>query len=233
MGLELLSAKRTVIMMVFAGLQLLEGILYIVGLTGWSKKEDDVMNCYWAYSTSAADNDEVVLYGLRNLITADLSNDDSSFDQDYDDCADDFDYCKNCEEAGKTALGMSLLGFFFCGGVLIFCGVRAMQKMDSKNLKVAAIVITSFQLLWNIVAVGNFKNNCVDMLPLSTGSTQEIRMGPGYNCIAANAVFSALTLVIHILMPASSVSDDDLSEPLQDDNGGGSSTEKSPQENQV
>ena len=212
MGLEVIAAKRSIVMGVIIVLQLLEGILYIVGLTGWSKKHDDVLATNWAYSVSASDNENLVIYGLRNFMTADLDNDDTSNEVDYEDCADDADYCKNCEDAGKAAIGLTLMGFFFLGGVLIVSGVRFMPKLDSKNIKIASIILILFQLLWSVSAIANWKNSCMENLPVVIGTTQEIKTGPGYNCIATCVAFTSLTLVVHLLMPGSV--NDELNQPL-------------------
>jgi hypothetical protein len=231
MGFEALAGKRKIIMGALVLLQMLAGILYIVGMVGWSKDDKNVMATYWAASISASDNDAVTLFALRNGVVADLSNDDTSADFDYDDCAGNPDWCDNCKEAGEAALATSLLGFFFCGGTLIVSAIRAMEKMDSKNIKIASAVIIVFQLLWSVIAVGTFKNQCIDMLPVAGGTIQELHTGPGYNCIATTCFIAGVTLLLHLLMPSvAGGNEDKLEEPLDT---GASSSSSGKQENQV
>lgn len=225
--------------------QCLTLVLYIVGMSAWSKDEDTVSDTYWTFSESANSNELITMYGLRSIVSGNTNNDDTSGHTTYDDC-DDLDYCVNCRSAGKTALAMCLISFFTVMPLVITTGLRIMKKMDNKIVKLSSIVLTSTVLFWTIVGVWNWNGTCVAYLPIQYGTTG-YKHGPGYNCVACNIFWMLLSLYIHVSTTADVSSDGSTSERLTEQEesadtegqfleGGGSyvpATDSSEKQNQV
>lgn len=228
---EYIDTKRPIVLGLVVFILILGELLYICGMAAWDTDVDTVMDVFWASDCSAIDTDSCVVYGLRSYAVVNFNNDDSVFDNKYNSCESTSDSCKTCESAGATAMAMSIMAFFFSIVVIILTGVRMMKLLDKPLLKKVAIGFTAITLLWTIVAVGTFNNQCIATLPIVEGSTG-YNFGPGYNCVATNIAWLIIALIVHILLPAgmfdTSATGNNLNEPLTD--SGEKTSEESPKE---
>eukprot|EP00602_Paraphysomonas_sp_CaronLab_P000673 CAMPEP_0185024166 /NCGR_PEP_ID=MMETSP1103-20130426/7135_1 /TAXON_ID=36769 /ORGANISM="Paraphysomonas bandaiensis, Strain Caron Lab Isolate" /LENGTH=232 /DNA_ID=CAMNT_0027557059 /DNA_START=19 /DNA_END=717 /DNA_ORIENTATION=+ len=211
---QFFESKRMACMGTVVFLTGLSMVFYIVGLSAWSNNSDTVLNTHWAYSLSGRDNDHITVIGLRSVFSFDLDNDDYQR-TDLSDCDSDDDSCKNCMNAGETALGMCILAFFCCMLAAVFSIVRLFKFIDSALWRKVSISVFSLTLFWTIIAVSVFTNQCVNNLGVIVGYTIT-RYGPGYNCVTFNICWLLIGLVVHILTPAGGPKekDDTLNDPL-------------------
>ena len=182
-------------------------------MSAWSTDETTVTNTYWTYIEDSTNNDIVTYYGLRSAVSEHAGSVPTTHYK-FDDC-DNVDYCEQCQSAGQTALGMCLLAFFCLCPLVVTTGLRIMKPLDSKWLKLASIVLTSFVLFWSIIAVWNWQSGCVSRAPIDSG-TSGYKNGPGYNCVVCNLFWMLLTLYVHVSTSSTIIGDGSANEPLND-----------------
>jgi hypothetical protein len=117
----------------------------------------------------------------------------------YKDCTT-FQFCKDCQDPGQTALGCTVV-VWIASIVFIILSVLRMRG-DGTFLKVMGVLTGSFMILFMIVAMGNWNQECMTKIHNELGvSKDDVDIGPGLGSEIAAFFFTLSCLIIHLTTP--------------------------------
>ena len=194
LGCSFMSNNRSAVYGFVVALMTLSFILLTVAMAGGSTSSGNIENCAWAtVSSGGADYyfGTVAGYLDSNLLQV---------TEKYKDCTE-FQFCKDCQDPGQTALGCTVV-VWIASIVFIILSVLRMRG-DGTFLKVMAVLTGSFMILFMIVAMGNWNQECMTKIhnDLDGVSKDDVDIGPGLGSEIAAFFFTLSCLIIHLTTP--------------------------------
>ena len=158
LGCSFMSNNRSAVYGFVVALMTLSFILLTVAMAGGSTSGNNIDNCSWATLSTGDGTD----YSFGTVAFYSVDDDGSKTTTKYKDCSDgedSFQVCKDCQDPGQTALGCTVV-VWIASIVFIILSVLRMRG-DGTFLKVMGVLTGSFMILFMIVAMGNWNQECM------------------------------------------------------------------------
>ena len=195
LGCSFMSNNRSAVYGFVVALMTLSFILLTVAMAGGSTSSGNIENCSWAtVSSGGTDYYFGTVAGYYDSNTFQVT-------EKYKDCTQTNQVCKDCQDPGQTALGCTVV-VWIASIVFIILSVLRMRG-DGTFLKVMAVLTGSFMILFMIVAMGNWNQECMTKIHngLDGVSKDDVDIGPGLGSEIAAFFFTLSCLIIHLTTP--------------------------------
>jgi len=212
LGCSFMSNNRSAVYGFVVALMILSFILLTVAMAGGSTSSNNIENCSWAtVSTGGID------YNFGTVAVFYDDNGDKTT-MKYKECTDTSQLCKDCEDPGQTALGCTVV-VWIASIIFIILSVLRMRS-DSTFMKVLAVLTGCFMILFMIIAMGNWNQECMTKIHNNIGagvSKDDVDIGPGLGSEIASFFFTLACLIIHLTTPVDSI-DSSSGQKMSNDN---------------
>lgn len=160
-------------------LSMIATIFYVIGAIGYSDDNDVIKNVAWiTQEQGGADG----YYALRQAY---VTGGGGSATFKYKDCADASDTCETCEDNGKGAFALCIIGAVVAMLTMFTCGTLSRQV--SFPLQLASILLAAGACIAGLIAISLFMGGCMDKLD---DTADDLEWGPG----------SVLTIIAMFMM---------------------------------
>lgn len=155
-------------------------IFYVIGAIGYSDNKDVIENVPWITLKQGGVTSN---FALRAIYTEGSGIDNVS---KWSDCANGNNDCDKCEEDGKGAFALTIIGAVLALVTMSACGTLSRQV--SFPLQVVSILLAAATCAAGVIAISMFMGDCYDRIDDTTN--EDLKWGAG----------SALTIIAMFMM---------------------------------
>jgi len=155
-------------------------IFYVIGAIGYSDNEDVVQNVSWI---TVKQGGVTAYYALRAIYAEGGGFDDLS---KWSDCSNGNNDCDKCEEDGKGAFALCIIGAVLALVTMSACG--SLSRGVSFPLQILSILLAAATCAAGVIAISMFMGDCYDRIDDATN--EDLEWGAG----------SALTIIAMFMM---------------------------------
>ena len=172
-------------------LSMIATVFYVIGSIGYSSSKDVVKNVAWITAEQSGVN---VFYALKDVL---INGHGQEQEQSYSDCSSsDGNACDKCEENGKSAFVLCIVGAIVALCTVTLCGALTSRTV-SFSMQLVSIVSAAAACAAGVIALSLFMGDCYDQLDDQT--TVDLEWGPGALLVASAMFLMAAVGVIQIL----------------------------------
>jgi len=178
--LNYLSSTLSMIAMVF----------YVIGAIGYANNKDTIKNVPWITSEQSG---VTAYYALKKVY---IEGKGLEFEQTYSACSDnDGNACDKCEDDGKGAFGLCIIGAIIAFCAMFVCG--SLSRSVSFSMQIVSIVLAALACAAGVIALGLFMGNCYDELDDQT--PVDLEWGAGAILVIISMFMMAGVSILQIL----------------------------------
>lgn len=160
-------------------LSMIATVFYVIGAIGYSDDDDVIKNVAWITQEQGGGDG---YYGLRQAY---ITGGGSSTSIKYKDCADANDTCETCEDNGKGAFALCIIGAVVALLTMFTCGT--LSRSVSFPLQLTSILLAAGACIAGLIAISLFMGDCYDKVD---DNGADLEWGPG----------SVLTIIAMFMM---------------------------------
>ncbi len=148
-------------------------IFYIIGAIGYSGDGDVIKSVAWII---IKDNGVSTYFGLKDAyVTAGGQSDTAS----YSDCKNQSDICDKCNDDGKGAFALCIIGAVVSLLTMSVCGTLSRQV--SFPLQLTSILLAAGACIAGVISLSLFMGDCYDEVDDNTNS--DLKWGAGSSLV--------------------------------------------------
>ena len=163
-------------------------VFYIVGAIGYSSDGDVIKSVAWII---VKNNGVSNYFGLRDAYTTAGGQDGTSR---YSDCKDQTDLCDKCNDDGKGAFALCIIGAVVALLTMSACGTLSRQV--SFPLQLTSILLAAGACIAGVISLSLFMGDCYDEVDDNTSS--DLEWGAGSSLVIIAMFLMAGAAVIQI-----------------------------------
>lgn len=150
-------------------LSMIATVFYVIGAIGYSDDNDVIKNVAWITQEQGG------VDGYYALRQAYITGSGADLTIKFKDCSGASDTCETCEDNGKGAFALCIIGAVVALLTMFTCGTLSRQV--SFPLQLTSILLAAGACIAGLIAISLFMGDCYDKIDDAT--PDDIEWGPG------------------------------------------------------